>query len=168
LFTFRPVVRPDLVARVYIRQFRPDDAAALIEIFRSAVRTVARRDYTQAQVIAWAPEVIDTAAWEARCAIRHTFVADIDGIPAGFTELESNGHLDMMYVDARYQGRGIASALLTHAESAAREWGVVQFFTEASITARTFFERRGFELIAPQVVSRRGQEFINYRMVKSL
>ena len=158
----------DTLPPVSIRGFRPDDVGALIDIFRSAVRDVARRDYTQAQVSAWAPDVIDAAAWAARCATRQTFVADIDRHPVGFTELVSNGHLDMMYVDARHQGRGIASALLAHAETAARDAGVVQLFTEASITARAFFERRGFELIAPQVVCRRGQDFINYRMTKSL
>ena len=35
-------------------------------------------------------------------------------------------------------------------------------------TARAFFERRGFRMIAPQRVSMRGQEFINYRMEKAL
>lgn len=158
----------DTEPRVVVRQFRCDDVAAMIDIFRSAVREIASRDYTQAQVVAWAPDVIDAAAWAARCAGRHTFIAAIDHHPVGFTELESNGHLDMLYVDARHQGVGIASALVSQVERTARKQRTAQLFTEASKTARPFFESRGFAVIATQTVARRGQQFINYRMAKVL
>jgi putative acetyltransferase len=46
----------------------------------------------------------------------------------------------------------------------ARRVGLVRLFTEASITARPFFEARGFTVLAPQVVTLRGVEFVNYRM----
>jgi hypothetical protein len=42
-------------SNIKIREVRAGDAKAIIEIFRSSVRFVARRDYTQAQVVAWAP-----------------------------------------------------------------------------------------------------------------
>jgi len=41
-------------------------------------------------------------------------------------------------------------------------------FTEASITARPFFEAQGFAVLAPQVVRCRGVEFVNYRMERVL
>jgi len=53
---------------VRIRAFETDDANALVDIFRSSVRVVARRDYTLAQVTAWAPDDIDVNAWPLRCA----------------------------------------------------------------------------------------------------
>jgi putative acetyltransferase len=74
----------------------------------------------------------------------------------------------MMYVHPRFQGNGVASALLSHLEYVARHLGIKELYTEASITARLFFERRGFELIAQQVVSTRRHSFINYRMQKML
>ncbi len=40
--------------------------------------------------------------------------------------------------------------------------------TEASITARPFFERCGFLLVAEQTVALRGQQFVNFRMEKPL
>ena len=153
---------------IRVRDFHPNEADVLLGIFRSAVRMVARRDYTQEQVIAWAPDHIDDGEWAARCAAKQTFVAEMDNLPVGFTDLEPDGHLDMMFVHAQYQGWGVASALLFHVESAARRLGLKQIFTEASITARPFFERRGFQLIAQQVVLIRGVEFINYRMSKPL
>ena len=154
------------VSNITVRDFSADDVTALIDIFRSSVRVVARRDYTQAQVIAWAPDVIDGSAWMARYTTRRAFVAEIDGMQVGFTDLEPDGHVDMMYVHAQHQGKGIASALLSHLESVARGLGIQELYTEASVTARLFFERRGFQLVAQQVVSTRGQNFTNYRMWK--
>jgi putative acetyltransferase len=151
-----------------VRDFRPSDVEAFVEIFRSAVRLVARRDYTEEQTIAWAPDEIDTSGWEAHYAGRQTFVAEIDGRPVGFTDLEPDGHLNMLYVHASYQRQGVASALLRALEGAASRQGMRRVYTEASITARRFFERCGFRVIAPQVVSTRGQEFINYTMEKNL
>ena len=58
-----------------IRVVRGDDAAAIIEVFRSSVRNIARRDYTQDQVLAWAPDEIDIAGWEGY-ATRRAFIAE--------------------------------------------------------------------------------------------
>jgi putative acetyltransferase len=151
-----------------IRNYVPDDIDALIDLFRSSVRIVARRDYTQEQVTAWAPDEIDRSAWASRCANSQTFVAVLQNDLVGFTLVEPNGHLDMMYVHPAHQGKRIPSALLEHVESFARRHGLVRLYTEASITARPYFEHRGFRLIAAQMVSRGGQDFINYWMEKQL
>ena len=42
--------------------------------------------------------------------------------------------------------------------------GVARLFTEASFTARPFFESQGFVVLAPQVMMCRGVEFVNHRM----
>ena len=86
----------------------------------------------------------------------------------GFSDLEPDGHIDMLFVHADHQGKGVARALLDHILARAHEQGIDRLFTEASITARQFFERSGFEVIKSQDVELRGQTFRNYRMVKSL
>lgn len=154
--------------KIRVRDFIADDVNAMIEIFRSAVRIGARGDYTQEQLIAWAPDDIDVSGWEAHYAGRQTFVAEIDGAAVGFTDLTPDGHLNMLYVNSSHQNRGVASALVLALEGAARRQRIKRIYTEASITARRFFEHRGFIVIAPQVVSARGQEFINYKMEKFL
>ena len=45
---------------------------------------------------------------------------------------------------------------------------VGRLFTEASITARPFFEAEGFVVLSQQVVLARGAEFVNYRMERVL
>ena len=61
-----------------------------------AVREVASRDYDSAQVEAWA--YVDRDEWEPWRLTRPTWVAEVDSVPAGFTDLEADGHLDMMFV----------------------------------------------------------------------
>ena len=99
---------------------------------------------------------------------RPTWVARLGGAVVGFTDLETDGHLDMMFVHPARQGRGIASQLLATVEAAARADSLARIFTEASITARPFFERRGFRLIAAQTVAIRGHALTNFRMEKLL
>ena len=41
---------------------------------------------------------------------------------------------------------------------------VLRIPVEASITAKSFFEAHGFTVIASQVVTLRGVDFVNYRM----
>jgi putative acetyltransferase len=152
-----------------VRDLRHADIAAVIEIFRASVRCSTRRDYTHEQVLAWAPDEIDVAAWAKRYDTRQAWVVEAAGSEiAGFIELEGSSHLDMLYVHPAHQCRGVASALLRQLESVVRERGAQRLRTAASITARPFFEHRGFLLIAEQTVALRGQQLINFRMEKLL
>jgi|SRR6185437_2437381 len=163
-----------------VRDLRHADIPAVISVFRASVRLTACRDYTHEQVVAWAPDEIDLAAWAKRYDTRQAWVAEVGAGFArassletgseivGFIELEGSSHLDMMYVHPAVQRRGVGSALLSQLESAARELGARRLRTEASITARPFFERRGFLLVAEQTVALRSQQLINFRMEKPL
>ena len=151
-----------------IRLYEPEDLDGLIRLFHASVRRIAIKDYTEDQVKAWAPDEADRERWASRRASRPTWVAEIDGALAGFTDLEPDGHVDMMFVHPDHQGRGVAGALLRQVEAEAARLGLDRLFTEASITARPFFERKGFRVIAPQTVSVRGQDMTNYRMEKGL
>jgi putative acetyltransferase len=153
---------------VTLRPFRRDDAPALLALFRDTIRRVNRRDYSPAQVAAWASEDIDTVAWFGRFTGRFVPVAEEAGRPVGFAELESHGHIDRVYVSAEHQRRGIGRQLLAAVMAEARRVGLARLFTEASITARPFFEAQGFAVLAPQVVECRGVEFVNYRMERAL
>jgi len=153
---------------ILIRDYRFSDLDALIALFHDSIRRVASRDYTAAQIMAWAPDTVDRDAWAAKRASRPTWVAEIENVVVGFTDLEPDGHLDFMYVHPDYQGIGVATALLAKVEAEARALAISRFFAEVSITARPFFERRGFRVMAPQTVAIRGETLTNYRMEKSL
>ena len=149
-----------------IRSYRPDDLDAVIGIFLAAIRETAAKDYDQAQIDAWAEA--DREAWAGRRLSRPTWVAVVGGEPVGFTDLEPDGHLDMMFVHPACQRAGVATGLLEKVEAAARRQSLSRIFTEASITARPFFLRRGFRLLAAQIVNIRGQALANFGMEKVL
>lgn len=149
-----------------IRNYDASDLDAVIEIFQRAIREVACKDYDAAQIAAWSR--VERAEWAPHRLSRPAWIAEIGGRPAGFSDLEADGHLDMMFVHPDFQGLGVASALLECVEVAARALGLTEIFTEASITARPFFERRGFRLIARQRVDCDGRELTNFRMRKTL
>ncbi|MBB3134902.1 putative acetyltransferase [Rhizobium pisi] len=151
--------------RILIRPYAPSDAAATIEIFLRAIREVSSKDYLPAQIEAWA-QVEDRSLWAARRISRPAWIAEIEGKPAGFSDLTSDGCLDMMFVHPEFQGLGIASGLLSRVEEEALKLGFSRIYTEASRTARPFFERRGFRLITKQIVEKRGQSLENFLMEK--
>jgi putative acetyltransferase len=151
-----------------IRRYKPGDLAGLIALFRDTVRRINRRDYSHQQVMAWAPDEIDAQQWTRRFDNKAVWVADLNGVPVGFVDVARDGQIDMLYVHADHQGSGVASRLLRTVEASAAKRGLLRLFTEASITARPFFEHRGFRVIATQRVVRWAQEFVNYRMDKRL
>jgi putative acetyltransferase len=153
-------------AEIEIRAYRAADLDAVIAIFLGAVTQVASRDYTPLQIAAWARA--DREAWSRTRLSRPTWVAVVGGAVAGFTDLEPNGHLDMMYVHPERQGVGVATALLETVELAARRQALSRLFTEASLTALPFFERRGFSVVAPRLAIVRGQGLRNFKMEKFL
>ena len=153
-------------ASISIRPYQPSDLDAVITIFERAVREVASKHYSPAQIDAWAHT--ERNGWRKARLSRPTWIAEIGGEPVGFSDLEEDGHLDMMFVHPAFQGRGIASALLNTVETAARKQLLTMIYTEASLSARPFFERRGFAVIIQQTVKRRSQKLINFQMRKSL
>jgi GNAT superfamily N-acetyltransferase len=114
--------------------------------------------------------VPDQQAWHARMSEsdRRTLVAEEDDEVVGFAELEDDGHLDMLYLRGDAVGRGVGRQLYEAVEGEARGLGVGRIFTEASVTARPFFERNGFRVVLEQRVSCRGVEIINFAMEKPI
>lgn len=152
-----------------IREAIRGDARQIVRIFHDTVHMVNTQDYTTEQVNAWSPVVPDTDEWAKRkFPTRTTFVADDNGTIAGFGELENNGHVDCFYCHHAYQRRGVGSAILCRIEDKARTLRLMRLFTESSITARPFFETRGFVVVKQQSVICRGVALTNFVMEKTL
>src|SRR5438552_9407113 len=97
---------------VTLRAYKPDDAPALLALFRDTIRRVNARDYAPDQIRAWASDDIDPAQWASRFARRFVAVAEESGKPVGFAELEADGHIDRVYVSADHQRQGVGRSLL--------------------------------------------------------
>ncbi|GAB4147582.1 MAG: GNAT family N-acetyltransferase [Cyanobacteria bacterium J069] len=159
-----------------IRPYTPEDAAALRELFRDTIRHVNSRDYTPEQIEAWVAGAADLEAWTRRFEQRFVYVAERDlpsttsGHPQllGFGELESNGHIDRFYCHKDAQGQGVGTQLLQQIEAKGRSLALPRLYAEVSLTARPFFEHRGFSVLYREVVQRQGQSLVRFQMEKLL
>lgn len=145
---------------MHIRKYSPEDCQAMAALFYDTVHRVNARDYTQAQLDVWATGHVDLQRWNQSFLAHHTLVAEENGVLVGFGDMDSTGYLDRLYVHADYQGQGIATALCNALERTAP--GIVR--THASITARPFFENRGYRVVKAQQVLRQGIALTNYVM----
>jgi putative acetyltransferase len=157
---------PSHAHAITVRPYAPEDLDAVIEVFLRSVRETASANYNPDQIAAWAQA--DREVWSKRRSSRPTWIAEAEGQVAGFTDLENDGHLDMMYVHPELSGRGVARALLLAAEQYARRRSLVRMYSEVSLTARPFFQRNGFYVVEPERVFRNGQWFDRFKMEKAL
>ena len=146
-----------------LRPYRTADCAELAALFFNTVHTVNAKDYTPAQLDAWADGQVDLAAWDKSFLAHRTLVAEDAGRIVGFADMDESGYLDRLFVASECQGQGIATALCDALEGAS---SAPRFTTHASITARPFFEKRGYRVVRAQEVERRGVRLRNFVMEK--
>lgn len=149
-----------------IRSYEKEDAAGITHLFHETIHAVNRADYSLEQVCAWSPGTPDPDVWHERMSGRLTLVAEDGGEVIAFAELEGDGHLDMFYCRQDVVARGVGLSLYREIEREARARGLARITTEASITARPFFERHGFVVLREQLVAVVGVELTNFAMEK--
>ena len=145
-----------------IRKYKPSDCKETAELFYDTVHTVNAKDYTEEQLCAWAPEIPDTEKWNVSFLRHYSLVAVENGVIVGFGDIDKTGYLDRLYVHKDYQRKGIASKICDALENSV-ECDIV---THASITARPFFEKRGYVVLKEQQVERAGVLLTNFVMIK--
>jgi len=155
---------------IHIRQYQESDAAAIANIYYNTIHKINNRDYSAEQINAWAPyaSVENYSGWQAKLAKVKPFVAVINDTIVGFAEFEANGHIDCFYVHHEYQSKGIGSALMKAIFDKAEKQNIGRIYAEVSITAKPFFEEKGFNIVKEQTVTLRSVELNNFVMEKCL
>ncbi len=151
-----------------VRRYRKGEEQALWSLLYETVHKVNSKDYTPAQIEAWAPSQWSIPNWKKRLKKTNPYVAEKGKQIVGFAELEENGHIDCFYCAHTWQGKGVGSSLLRAIEREAFKLGISHLFAEASLTARGFFEKKGFSVEGEQTVSLRGEQFTNYVVSKRI
>ena len=144
-----------------LREYIPSDVDQLAELFHQTVRSVNGKEYSTEQLHAWANGKVDLQEWNRSFLEHYTIVAVENDRIVGFGDIDQTGYLDHLYIHADYQHRGIATALCNELEQSVNTSKIV---THASITARPFFEKRGYQAVKEQQVERNGIFLTNYVM----
>lgn len=147
-----------------LRTYRSEDCGELAQLFYETVHTVNAKDYNQEQRNAWAAGDVDLNAWNASFLAHHTVVAETGGKIVGFGDMTPSGYLDRLFVHKDFQRRGVATAICDALEGSSP---APEFTTHASITARPFFEKRGYAVVKQQQVELRGVWLANFVMRKT-
>ncbi|MCI0766922.1 GNAT family N-acetyltransferase [Bacillus sp. TL12] len=154
-----------------IIKFNKQDTKEIINLFYETVHSVNAKDYSKIQLDVWAPQeekCNKIEIWRESFIQNITYVAKINDTIVGFSDMTHKGYLDRLYVHKNYQGKGIASALIDKIEAEARKLKLREIITNASITAKSFFQRRGYSIVCVQDVERKGVTLTNYHMRKAL
>src|SRR5579883_260612 len=151
-----------------LRPYLPTDAALLAEIFRASIEELTGDDYSEAQRGVWAAVADDETAFGARLARELTLVATLSGAPVGFVSLKGADRLDLIYVHPAVAGQGAGAMLCDAVERIATSRGTPRLTTDASDTARGFFERRGYVAQQRNSVSFGDEWLANTTMEKRL
>lgn len=153
---------------VLIRHAKQADLPEMKKLFVETIETVCRNDYSPEQIAAWTSSIENTKRWTDKLMRQYFLIAETGNKIVGYTSLENHDYLDFLYVHKDYQRQGIANTLFTEIEAEAIKRGATRLTSDVSLTARAFFEHKGFSILKEQKNNIKGIEIINYKMIKRL
>ena len=158
-----------ITSRLPIRRLTAQDIPEMRELFRATVLAVNSKDYTKEEVEDWASCGDSVEHWKELLA-KNDYIGALDGQGniIGFSSMSAEGYLHSMFVHKDWQGKGVATLLLSEVEKMARGYGVHKICVEVSITARPFFEKRGYRVVKEQKARANRLWLTNYVMEKTL
>jgi putative acetyltransferase len=131
-----------------IRKATLADAAELARLHKGTIRNINSADYSPKQIAAWSAR---TNAQRFRTshdlAVRYVAVEGDKIIGYADFKKEEPEKFWGLYVHKDHVGEGVGSRLLIRMESVAKKMGAKKFRLEATKTAKTFYEKNGFNLI---------------------
>lgn len=144
------------------------DIPELQALFVDCIKGTCTGDYSPAEIEAWLSSIKNQQRWTDLVEQQQVIMLKIQNQLAGFASLKDSDYLDFIYVSPNFQGKGIAKKLLAKITELALEAGAEKLISDISITARPFFESRGYTVLRENRNIRGDQVLINYRMEKAI
>lgn len=151
-----------------LRKATVSDLAGILELFRETIIEVNKKDYSPEQLQVWMAGANDIERWQNKIRDQYFLIAEERSKIIGFASITPEGYLDTLFVHKDRQGEGIAGLLIRSLLEFAKDQQITEITTDASITARPFFEKVGFRVIRKQEINKKGISIANYKMRVSL
>lgn len=153
---------------ITIRQATSNDLEKVVQLFRETIEAINAKDYSPEQINVWKNGSSKREKWLNKFAEQYFLLAEINNRIAGFGSITPGGYLDFMYVNKDHQNMGVATEIYNELENFAQTNHLDKITSDVSITAKSFFERKGFEVIREQQADINGIKLTNYKMQKHL
>lgn len=144
------------------------DLAEMKELFVQTIQSVCKNDYNPDQINTWVSGAENTQRWIDVIEKQFVLLAIIENKIAGFGTLKDNNYIDFFFIHKDFQRQGIANKIFTELELKAKNHHSKSITSDVSITAKPFFEKKGFAVETIQKNIVKGIEIINYKMEKEL
>lgn len=151
-----------------LRRYSQEDLQEVVRLFCDTVRYVNAKDYSERQVRVWSDAGKELLKKNDYFLSLYTLIATENTQIVGYGNIDGSGYLDHLYVHKAFQGLHIASTLCDSLEDHAVSLNLKEITVNASITARPFFEKRGYETVKEQYVIRQRIKLKNYYMKKHI
>ena len=129
---------------ITLRTATQQDRHALCEIQRSAIITLGRSHYSEAEVEAWSSG-LTPERYEKMIADDLVVVVDRGSQQIALGRLESNGEVGAVYVRPGFERQGIGTAVLAELLSEAKRSGLQAVHCKSSLCAEAFYAHAGFQ-----------------------
>ena len=152
-----------------IRVAQQSDIVELKDLYKNTVLVINRHDYSQEEVEDWASCGDDLSNIEDMIKTHYFIVAINQQLEiVGFSSITPQGYLHSMFVHKDFQGEGIATILLNEIEQYAITNGIIRITSEVSLTARPFFEKKGYIVEEEQKRKANQLSLTNFWMAKQV
>lgn len=135
-----------------IRRARHSDASDIITAHVRSIREICSKDYTSEQIEAWAGRYSNTGHWCDSMDRDYVWVIEHENKIQGFGHLalmdEFLGEVMGLYFTPELKGKGMGKKIFHIILEEAKSHALREVQLLSTLTARTFYERFGFEEIA--------------------
>ncbi|MGX4686221.1 GNAT family N-acetyltransferase [Vagococcus sp. JNUCC 83] len=133
----------------------------IIAMIKDCIISVNIKDYTEKQVLAWSD--IEMNQFKVSIPVNARVVLTNDNQLIGYGDMTDAGYLDRLFVHKDWQNQGVGRLLIEELEI---HCSSAIISTYASITAKSFFESQGYNVIRKNNAHLRGETFLNFYMEK--
>ncbi len=151
-----------------IRQATPSDHKNMLALFVKTVRLVNTKDYSPRQIEKWASTANDLSVLKKLSKDHDFYVCENEDELMGFCSINDNGFIHSFFVSSSFQRKGVGSSMMKFIVESALFSKIENLEAEVSITAKPFFEKYGFVVVTPQIVSINDVPFRNFKMKYSI
>ncbi len=149
-----------------VRRFEQGEEAEIWSIFYNTIHHINSSHYSPDQINAWAPDDLAEDIWMGKIQEISPYVVVLNGKIVGYADLQKSGYIDHFFCHHEHQRKGVGSNLFSFLEYKALQRGISELSADVCITAKPFFESKGFEVIKEQLIQLRGQKLGGYKMVR--